>query len=400
MEIRIDPELQRLIPPLTPDEYAQLELNILEEGCRDPLVLWRRGDFDYVLIDGHNRIKICEAHGLQYQTVEREFFGKDAAIRWILTNQLGRRNLKPDDRTLLMGMLYNQTKQQGQRTDLTSCKNCTKSTAKQIGDQFGASERTVKDAGQFAVIVEKVQEEQPEEQHEEILKKARKIQREKKSAKKQAKKEKQDAAIKEIIERAKEVDIKDVCNIYQGGFESVLKSGADCVITDPPYEKQYIPLYEQLAKASKHIPLIAVMCGQTYLPEIYALMCKHLKYRWTLTYLTPGGQAVQQFDAKVNTFWKPVLLFGDSIEWFGDVCKSEPNDNDKRFHEWGQSVSGMTSIIERLTQPGQLICDPFCGAGTTGVAALKLGRRFIGCDIDKANIDTAIARCYEVINNG
>ncbi len=80
-----------------------------------------------------------------------------------------------------MGMLYNQTKKDKttnlkQNTPKGKICPSEETTAKQIGDQFGASERTVKDAGQFAVIVEKVQEEQPEEQHEEILKKARKIQ--------------------------------------------------------------------------------------------------------------------------------------------------------------------------------------------------------------------------------
>lgn len=40
------------------------------------------------------------------------------------------------------------------------------------------------------------------------------------------------------------------------------------------------------------------------------------------------------------------------------------------------------AIINRFTQPGQLILDPFCGSGTTLTAAERLGRRWIGCDID------------------
>ena len=52
--MRIDEEFQKLIPALTPEEYKGLEASILAEGCRDALVVW--GD---VLVDGHNRYKIC-----------------------------------------------------------------------------------------------------------------------------------------------------------------------------------------------------------------------------------------------------------------------------------------------------------------------------------------------------
>jgi N6-adenosine-specific RNA methylase IME4 len=86
--IRIDAEFQALIPPLRPEELAQLEANILAEGIRDPLVTWGG-----VLIDGHNRYAIAERHGLTYQTVEREFADRDAAVLWVVYNQFGRRNL-------------------------------------------------------------------------------------------------------------------------------------------------------------------------------------------------------------------------------------------------------------------------------------------------------------------
>ena len=59
--LRIDEEFAALIPPLTDEEYRGLEASILEEGCRDALVCW--GD---VLVDGHNRYKICTAHGVPY----------------------------------------------------------------------------------------------------------------------------------------------------------------------------------------------------------------------------------------------------------------------------------------------------------------------------------------------
>lgn len=94
MEIREN--FKSLIPPLTPDEYRQLEENILSDGIRDPLVLW--GD---ILIDGHNRYEIAKKHGLTFQTVQRGFDSEDAAALWIIDNQFGRRNLPETDRMIL-----------------------------------------------------------------------------------------------------------------------------------------------------------------------------------------------------------------------------------------------------------------------------------------------------------
>jgi N6-adenosine-specific RNA methylase IME4 len=90
MNIKIDPEFKALIPPLAPEELAQLEANILKDGCRDPLVTWQE-----TLIDGHNRHTICTKHDLPFETVAMEFESKAHARIWMRENQRGRRNLTP-----------------------------------------------------------------------------------------------------------------------------------------------------------------------------------------------------------------------------------------------------------------------------------------------------------------
>ncbi len=173
----------------------------------------------------------------------------------------------------------------------------------------------------------------------------------------------------------------------------------DVILTDPPYAREYLPLYADLARCAacwlKEGGTILCMTGQSYLPDILPMMAAHLEYRWTLCYLTPGGQSPQIFPCRVNTFWKPVLCFGRGQYagyWVGDVVKSAVNDNDKRFHEWGQSESGMAELVEKFSQPGDIILDPMMGAGTTGVVALRLQRRFIGIDLDAEAVQAATAR--------
>ena len=94
--MKIDAEFQSLIPPLTFEEKKMLEESILNEGCRDAIVLW--GD---TIIDGHNRYEICTKHGIPFETVSREFESRNEVIEWIIKNQFGRRNLPLHERARL-----------------------------------------------------------------------------------------------------------------------------------------------------------------------------------------------------------------------------------------------------------------------------------------------------------
>lgn len=96
--LQIDTEFQKLIPPLTNEEFAQLENNILNEGCRDPICMWRG-----FIIDGHNRYKICHKHGIEFKIVELHLTSREDVMSWICTNQLGRRNISEETRRYLIG---------------------------------------------------------------------------------------------------------------------------------------------------------------------------------------------------------------------------------------------------------------------------------------------------------
>ena len=94
MSIMVDAEFKALIPPLSPEEYAQLEENCVREGIRDPLVVWATPSGTQILVDGHNRWKIAAEHGgMHFDVVEKKFDTRKDAEAWIIKNQLGRRNI-------------------------------------------------------------------------------------------------------------------------------------------------------------------------------------------------------------------------------------------------------------------------------------------------------------------
>lgn len=101
MQIQIDSEFQALIPPLSAEERAQLEANLLADGCRDPLVVWETSDGQNILIDGHNRYEICTRLGASYEVEWMQFDERSDVIEWIIKNQFGRRNLSDYQRGVL-----------------------------------------------------------------------------------------------------------------------------------------------------------------------------------------------------------------------------------------------------------------------------------------------------------
>lgn len=96
----IDQEFKSLLPPLSTEEFKQLESNCLKEGIRDSLVVWDNNG-EWILIDGHNRYEIAQKHGLPYNQKRMTFPSREAVIEWIILNQDGRRNLSAYDRSLL-----------------------------------------------------------------------------------------------------------------------------------------------------------------------------------------------------------------------------------------------------------------------------------------------------------
>ena len=159
MQIQIDPEFKALIPPLSTEELAQLEANIIKDGCRDPLVLWGE-----ILIDGHNRHEICTRNALPFKTIEIEFESRDAAMDWMDANQLGRRNLTNDQRSILRGRRYNRTKKAPNRPlkNVEEVATLPERTAETIAKQHGVSERTIRSDGKKAEAIEKLALTNPE----------------------------------------------------------------------------------------------------------------------------------------------------------------------------------------------------------------------------------------------
>ena len=147
--IRVDKEFESLIPPLSEDEFRQLEENCVKEGIRDALVVWKVPNGDQILIDGHNRWKISAKHGgIPFQIKEMKFDLREDAIAWIIRNQFGRRNLSPYHRGLLALRLEpfakaEAKKRQGTRTDKGNIPQKSAESRDEVAKVAGVSHDTI-----------------------------------------------------------------------------------------------------------------------------------------------------------------------------------------------------------------------------------------------------------------
>lgn len=171
IELKIDPEFRDKIPPLTDAEFEQLKENILADGeVYEPICVW-----DGTIVDGHNRWKIIQEHPtIPFRTKEVRFADKWEAFDWMYKKQLGRRNLTDEQRTVLIGKMYEARKKshgnnakRGDDGQYLSTQNGNtgeqpQRISDQIAQELGVSKNTVIRAEKFAKGIDKIKEVSPE----------------------------------------------------------------------------------------------------------------------------------------------------------------------------------------------------------------------------------------------
>ena len=165
--LKIDPEFQGKIPPLTFEELNQLEANILRDGrIINPIIVWQG-----LIVDGHNRYTIAKKHPeIPFAVHEKEFASRYEAIIWICKNQLGRRNLTPEQKKYLIGKQYDAEKcsNGGDRKSAVAKSGCqignlipASKTCQKVAKENGVGMRTVFRAEEFAKGVDAAEEAVP-----------------------------------------------------------------------------------------------------------------------------------------------------------------------------------------------------------------------------------------------
>jgi ParB/RepB/Spo0J family partition protein len=217
-------------------------------------------------------------------------------------------------------------------------------------------------------------------------------------------------ARREALQRDSAGELPRGIEIRHGDFRVALADipprSVDAIITDPPYPAEYIPLFDDLgalaARVLKPDGVLIAYSGQAHLIDGLTALASHLRYWWTLALHHQRAGYVVHGGRRVINRWKPLLLFtrkgGCAPAEFADLV--EGTGREKELHVWQQAAGELGYLLETFTRAGDLVIDPFVGSGTTAVACLQLGRRFIGCDIDAGAVAIARRRVQDAIKGG
>ena len=394
----IKKEFKDLIPALTAEEFAQLEANCIAEGIRENILTWQG-----FIIDGHNRYEIAQTHGLPFGTEEKYFKDENEVRAWMILNQFGRRNLSNYQRSVLaleleyvyQAMAKDNLSKAGQsyspKEPLEKSTKVTKKidTRKELAKVANVSDNTI---AKVKTIQQKAAPEIKAKLETGELSINQAYQEIKKEEKIEAKQIERKKAAEQGAKRKIDIDFR--LGDFEEVFADLPDGSVDCIITDPPYPKEFIECWSKLSRFAKRVLKPNGFCiaysGQMNLPEVMDKMRENLDYYWTFAVYHEGQTQIVN-GVNLMCRWKPVLIFQNGKKkiqnTFQDYFISESREKDG--HDWQQSKSGVAYLIEMFTNEGDLICEPFAGSGTTMIVAKEKNRNVIGAEIDEETYNIA-----------
>lgn len=164
--LKTDPDFQSLIPPLSNEAYEELELNIVCNGCKEPIIIWR----DFIL-DGHTRYKICHEYDIDFMTEALDLNSKEDAISWICANLLDKSEIPENYRRYLIGRKYlaertvgimNITGTNQYTIEYMERKPHSGRTSTKIGSEYHISHSTVSKYLQYAKAIDRLKSDFPD----------------------------------------------------------------------------------------------------------------------------------------------------------------------------------------------------------------------------------------------
>ncbi len=214
--------------------------------------------------------------------------------------------------------------------------------------------------------------------------------------------------------------------IYCGDCREILPQlpKVDLVLTDPPYGvgRKYGEHYNDKREGywEWFIPTMELIKQSGKVVAIHHLLnsMKHITdWDWVIAWYKPFGAGARIGNSPILPHWEPILLWGiHSLgakreclqDWIS--CNPEPSprkqydksprhtdDCESSGHPLPKPIALEKKLISRLSKPGDIVLDPFCGSGTTIVAAKSLGRKYIGIEIEEKYCHIAVERLRQTV---
>jgi len=412
-DIKFNEEYRSLVYDLDVGTYESIKQSIKENGIRDPIEL----NQNYEILDGHNRTQIAIELGLEEIPVHINSFDSEIQEKkFVIEMNLERRQLNDFQTAELYYKLYQYDTEQ---EALTRAKLTIPQKGQKGFQPVSVLNNTNIEKGRTREIIAKKSSLSPDkyskavkiikfgsEEAKENLRKGKST-----TIYKECKKIEFEENRQHLLAEAKKLSINlnpERIRLIHGDCIDVCKkeipdNSIDLIFTDPLYAYDKLYLYGELSYIAGRVlkpgGSLVAYSGNYYLPEVLHELNKSPELKFVDQFIMVHS-GISQRTRESNLVEKV-----KAIEWF--VKKGAPislsgirHDNliprsekpDKSLNECAQSNIEAEYIIEHIIfDKNQIILDPFMGSGTTGIATLNLGRKFIGIEIEQKAFDVAKA---------
>lgn len=431
--ISIKQEYLNLLTLVSEIDFQSLKQSIaLEQGLFVPIIVNRQG----IVLDGHNRFRACKELGIPLQYQIKEFENPLEEKKFVIEVNVNRRHLNEFQKAELgfhlegiEGELAKRRQKESQfkpghlRFGGRGSKGSLWSSSREdhhkpaspishiIAQKIGMSHATYERSRKIIIKGSEDQKNALRKGDVRIKKIYRQLRREEKEAE-LIKKAKLAPSIAQLLRHNQPKQFGDAnVQLYHSDFrllteQQIPSESVELIFTHPPDDPDSLPLYRDLARSAnrwlKEGGSLVIYASQWTVPTVFNYMgSNNLQFWWIISVKRKDGTA-RMHKYKLRTRWKPLLWFvkgpvgtrpTSMINDINDFIESKPPEDNKLVHEWEQSTLEAGYLIEKLSVEHQLVVDPFLGRyGSTGVAAVRLNRRFIGSEIDRDYYTTAADR--------
>jgi DNA modification methylase len=409
---------------LTKAEYEALKQSIKQNGLHNTIAINEQGD----VLDGHHRLRACEELGIHPRFEVKQFNNELEEELYVYEINRVRRHLTEwqhmeltlKEKPLLAELAKRNMSLGGKGSRIQETFHVDKKLAKKSGHS--------KDSLYKVEQVIKVVEENPDTRlgvdydgryrgksgptYAELLRDARAgtikpskayniIKHERDIVRKR---EEAEAAAK-ALKLPDKVTLLNADSMDENGevYKLIKDNSVDLIVTDPPYLKDHaLEIYDGLAKfASRKLKeggTLVFFYGKYQEPEIHQIFAKYkdngLTWWWSFCIHHESAHTTRMHEKGVRVCWKPMLWFVKgkkrltTLDVFDFIQSKKP---DKTKHPWAQSTEEAEYTIKNMTiSEDSLVVDPFLGSGAFAIPAIKLGRYFVGVELDKDTFENAM----------
>jgi ParB-like chromosome segregation protein Spo0J len=420
--IKINSEYSNLVYPLSKSEYEQLKDSIKKDGLILPILINSKDE----ILDGHNRFRICRELNIPLRYEIKSFDKSCDEKRFVIDVNLKRRHLNDFQKAELAYKLEELEREKARQRQLSQLRNVKDNLSlgpndhndkdkgraiDTISKKTGVSAKTYQRAKTIIEIGPEKIKDKLRQGKTSISKEYDKIQRDKKRRELLSQLDRQD-------NNRKDTNNNNNCKLAFGDFikkgKDIPDNSIDLIFTDPPYSTESLLLYQELAKLASRVlkpsGSIVTFVGHIIMDRVITTFNDNslkndtgLKYWWIFA-VKHSGNHRKIYRRHVFAEWKPMLWYvkGERANnlvisnTIGDHIESTPPS--KLSHDWEQSTVEAEHIIKNLTIENQVVLDPMMGAGTTGVASLKLNRKFIGIEKDTHTFEITRLRINNLLS--